>query len=98
MSQNLILYTTQDKKIKVELYEFGESVYLTQDLNAKLFLKKPCFDTSKQNVSLHIANILKEGELNADSVVKEYLTTAKDNKLHTIYTTSRNRQCQSTQA
>ena len=83
--QNIILYTTQDKKIKVELYEFGESVYLTQDLIAKLF------DTSKQNVSLHIANILKEGELNVDSVVKEYLTTAKDNKLHTIYTTSRNR-------
>lgn len=85
MQNNLILYTTQDKKIKVELYELGESVYLTQDLIAKLF------DTSKQNVSLHIANILKEGELNADSVVKEYLTTAKDNKLHTIYTTSRNR-------
>ena len=58
--QNIILYTTQDKKIKVELYEFGESVYLTQDLIAKLF------DTSKQNVSLHIANILKEGELNVD--------------------------------
>ena len=58
MQNNLILYTTQDKKIKVELYEFGESVYLTQDLIAKLF------DTSKQNVSLHIANILKEGELN----------------------------------
>lgn len=85
MQNNLILYTTQDKKIKVELYEFGETVYLTQDLIAKLF------DTSKQNISLHIANILKEGELNADSVVKEYLTTAKDNKLHTIYTTSRNR-------
>ena len=57
MQNNLILYTTQDKKIKVELYEFGESVYLTQDLIAKLF------DTSKQNVSLHIANILKEGEM-----------------------------------
>ena len=65
MQNNIILYTTQDKKIKVELYEFGESVYLTQDLIAKLF------DTSKQNISLHIANILKEGELNADSVVKE---------------------------
>lgn len=78
MQNNLILYTTQDKKIKVELYEFGESVYLTQDLIAKLF------DTSKQNVSLHIANILKEGELNADSVVKEYLTTAKDNKQYKV--------------
>lgn len=78
MNNNLILYTTQDKKIKVELYEFGESVYLTQDLIAKLF------DTSKQNVSLHIANILKEGELNVDSVVKEYLTTAKDNKRYKV--------------
>ena len=78
MNNNIILYTTQDKKIKVELYEFGESVYLTQDLIAKLF------DTSKQNVSLHIANILKEGELNADSVVKEYLTTAKDNKRYKV--------------
>ncbi|WP_300704145.1 hypothetical protein [uncultured Campylobacter sp.] len=78
MQNNIILYTTQDKKIKVELYEFGESVYLTQDLIAKLF------DTSKQNVSLHIANILKEGELNADSVVKEYLTTAKDNKQYKV--------------
>lgn len=49
MQNNPILYTTQDKKIKVELYEFGESVYLTQDWNAKLFLKKLYFDTSKQN-------------------------------------------------
>lgn len=78
MQNNLILYTTQDKKIKVELYELGENVYLTQDLISKLF------DTSKQNVSLHIANILKEGELSADSVVKEYLTLAKNNKQYKI--------------
>jgi|GEM_PF-2730827 len=38
------------------------------------------FDTTKQNVSLHIKNILKEGELPEDSVVKEYLTTAEDGK------------------
>lgn len=78
MNNNLILYTTQDKKIRVELYELGDSVYLNQESLAKLF------DTSKQNVSLHIANILKEGELNADSVVKEYLTTAKDNKRYKV--------------
>ena len=82
--QNTILYTTQDKKIKVELYEFGESVYLTQYLNAKLFLKKPCFDTSKQNVSLHIKNILEEVELQEISVVKEYLTTASDKKQYNV--------------
>lgn len=71
---NLLLYTTQDKKVKVELYELGESVFLAQDAMAKLF------DTSKQNISLHIRNILQEGELQEDSVVKEYLTTASDGK------------------
>ncbi|WP_220126402.1 RhuM family protein [Tepidibacillus sp. HK-1] len=38
------------------------------------------FQTSKQNVSLHINNVFKEGELNELSVVKEYLTTAADGK------------------
>ena len=75
---NLLLYTTQDKKIKVELYELGESVFLAQDAMAKLF------DTSKQNISLHIRNILQEGELQEDSVVKEYLTTAKDGKSYKV--------------
>lgn len=64
---NLLLYTTQDKKVKVELYELGESVFLAQDAMAKLF------DTSKQNISLHIRNILQEGELQnyAKSTIKE---------------------------
>ena len=75
---NLLLYTTQDNKIKVELYELGESVFLAQDAMAKLF------DTSKQNISLHIRNILQEGELQEDSVVKEYLTTAKDGKSYKV--------------
>lgn len=38
------------------------------------------FQTTKQNVSLHAKNILEEGELRADSVVKESLTTAADGK------------------
>ena len=38
------------------------------------------FDTSKQNVSLHINNYFKEGELDKDSVVKDFLTTASDGK------------------
>ena len=78
MQNNLILYTTQDKKIKVELYEFGESVYLTQDLIAKLF------DTSKSSISEHITNILKDGELQEDSVVRIFRTTAKDNKQYKV--------------
>lgn len=74
MTNNIILYTTDDGKAQVELYEFGESLYLAQNAIAELFA------TSKQNVSLHIQNILKDGELNENSVVKEYLTTATDGK------------------
>ncbi len=74
MQNNIILYTTNDGKASVELYEFGESLYLAQNAIAELFA------TSKQNVSLHIQNILKDGELDKNSVVKEYLTTAKDGK------------------
>ena len=74
MQNNIILYTTTDSKASVELYEFGESLYLAQNAIAELFA------TSKQNVSLHIQNILKDGELDENLVVKEYLTTAKDGK------------------
>ncbi|KGI56318.1 hypothetical protein [Campylobacter sp. MIT 97-5078] len=83
---NLLLYTTQDKKVKVELYELGESVFLTQDSIAKLFtfaglhLKKLRFDTSKSSISEHITNILKEGELSEVLVCKDYLHTATDSK------------------
>jgi hypothetical protein len=38
------------------------------------------FDTSVPNISMHIANILKEKELDENSVVKQYLTTAADGK------------------
>ena len=38
------------------------------------------FDTSKQGIGQHIANILNESELEANSVVKSYLTTAADGK------------------
>lgn len=75
---NLLLYTTQDKKVKVELYELGESVFLAQDSMAKLF------DTSRANITMHIRNILKEGELQEDSVCKEYLHTATDGKQYKV--------------
>jgi hypothetical protein len=38
------------------------------------------FQTTKQNISLHIKSIFEEGELEENSVVKEYLTTADDGK------------------
>jgi hypothetical protein len=42
------------------------------------------FDTSKPNISMHIANILKERELKSNSVVKDYLTTASDGKEYNV--------------
>ncbi|ANV97941.1 hydroxyacid dehydrogenase [Helicobacter enhydrae] len=78
MQNDIILYTTQDEKVKVELYALGESVYLSQDSIAKLF------DTSKQNISLHIKNIFEDMELREESVVKEYLTTATDGKQYKV--------------
>lgn len=70
----LILYQTEDGKAEVRLRAEDGSVWLTQTEIAELF------STTKQNVSLHAANVLKEGELAEESVVKESLTTAADGK------------------
>ena len=72
MPENLILYTSDDGKSTVSLFERDGSVWLNQSQMAELFA------TSKQNVSFHIASILKDRELDADLVVKDYLTTAAD--------------------
>ena len=70
----LILYSTEDGAATIGLRAVDGTVWLTQLEMAALF------DTSKQNISLHLANVLEEGELAADSVVKESLTTAADGK------------------
>ena len=76
--QNIIIYNTADGKAAVSLYASDGNVWMNQQQLAELF------DTSKQNISLHINNILKEKELLQDSVVKDYLTTASDNKQYNI--------------
>ena len=69
----IILYQlNEDIKLEVKLEE--ETVWLTQAQMTILF------ETTKQNISLHINNIFKERELDRNSVVKEYLTTALDGK------------------
>ncbi|MEN9874756.1 MAG: hypothetical protein RL186_1653, partial [Pseudomonadota bacterium] len=75
---NLIIYHTDDGKASVALFARDGNVWMNQSQLAELFA------TSKQNISLHIANILKEGELLADSVVKDYLTTAADGKSYAV--------------
>ncbi len=69
-----LVYQTEDGKLKIDVRFEGETVWLAQQQMAELF------QTTKQNVSLHIRNIFVEGELREDSVVKESLTTAADGK------------------
>lgn len=71
---NFIMYTTDDGQVDIEVKLEDENVWLTQNSMAELF------DTTKQNISLHIKNIFEEEELEENSVVKENLTTAKDGK------------------
>lgn len=78
MPENLILYTSDDGKSSVSLYERDGSVWLNQLQMAELFA------TSKQNISLHINSILKDRELAVNSVVKDYLTTAADGKSYKV--------------
>jgi hypothetical protein len=63
-------------KNRMEVRLDADTVWLTQEQMARLFNK------TKQNMSLHVRNIFKEGELSENSVVKEYLTTAADGKLY----------------
>ena len=73
---NIVLFESADGAVTlpVEVDASHNEVWLTQSQMAILF------DTSKQNISLHLSNCFKEGELEADSVVKESLTTALDGK------------------
>lgn len=76
--QNVIIYNTDDGKASVALYAKDGDVWMNQQQLAELF------DTSVPNVSMHISNILKESELQEDSVVKNYLTTASDGKKYNV--------------
>lgn len=75
---NIIIYNTPDGKASVALYTRDGKIWLNQQQIAELF------GTSKQTISHHILNILKEGELPEHSVVKNYLTTASDGKQYDI--------------
>lgn len=70
----IILYKTPNKDIKVEILLENETIWLSQQKIAELF------DTTKQNISLHVKNIFESGELDENSVVKDFLTTATDGK------------------
>lgn len=76
--QNIIIYRTSDGRASVALYAKDGKIWLNQQQMAELFA------TSKPNISMHIANVLKEKELNEISVVKNFLTTAADGKNYNV--------------
>jgi hypothetical protein len=78
-SSEILFYQTEDGRNRIEVRLEDNTVWLSQSLMAELF------QTTKQNISLHIKNIFEEGELDPDSVVKEYLTTAADRKSYSTY-------------
>ena len=67
-NSDLILYSTEDGLAQFTLREMGGQVWLTQLEMAELY------QTSKQNISLHVQNVLAEGELAEEATVKENLT------------------------
>lgn len=72
--QDIIIYKAKDNQIEVQVQFDGDTAWLSQGQLSELFQQ------TKQNISLHINNCFREGELDKDSVVKESLTTASDGK------------------
>ena len=72
MKDEIIIYQADELSTKLEVKIEDETVWLSQNQMVELF------DSSKQNISLHINNIFKEEELVFSSTVKEYLTAQKE--------------------
>ncbi|MCB5945988.1 virulence RhuM family protein [Acidocella sp. KAb 2-4] len=72
----LLLYQTEDGRAAIQLRAVDGTVWLTQAEMAVLF------DSTVQNVNLHLKNIFEDNELHADSVIKESLITAADGKAY----------------
>ena len=76
--QNIIIYNSDDGKACVALMARDGKVWLNQNQMAELFA------TSKQNIGQLVSKILQDKELELDSVVKRYFTTASDGKRYNI--------------
>ena len=71
-NSEIVIYQTQDGVAKISVRIEGETLWLTQAQMAELF------QTTKQNISLHISNAFKEAELEPSTTVKEYLTVQNE--------------------
>ncbi len=78
MENEIIIYQTQDGKTKIDVRIENETIWLSQNQMIELF------QSSKANISEHISHIFEEGELNENSVVRKFRTTAADGKNYNI--------------
>ena len=74
MNNEIVIYQIENQSSKLEVKLEDETVWLTQAQMAELF------QTTRNNITLHISNVFKEKELEEYSVCKESLLTAKDGK------------------
>jgi hypothetical protein len=74
----IVIYTGEDGQSRLEVKFQGETVWLTQAQLVDLF------QSSKANISEHIKNIFLEGELDKNSVVRNFRTTATDGKNYEV--------------
>ena len=74
----IILYETEDHAVKLNVNTDGDTVWLSLDQLTDLF------DRDKSTRSRHIRNVFKEGELDRDSVVANFATTAADSKTYQV--------------
>ena len=69
---NIILYQDDNEITRVSVRFADEDVWLTQNQLAEIY------DTTQQNIALHIKNILNDGELDANRTVKDFLTVRQE--------------------
>lgn len=75
---NIVIYKSKDGIVRVDTTIVKDTIWMNQQELAKLF------DTTKNNISLHMKNIFESEELEEKSVVKKFLTTASDGKKYNV--------------
>ncbi|MDO8555038.1 MAG: virulence protein RhuM/Fic/DOC family protein [bacterium] len=78
VQKNIVIYQAKSGAIELKGDFSNETIWATQAQIAGLF------DTTKQNIGQHIKNIFQTGELRQNSVVKDFFTTASDNKRYKV--------------
>ena len=72
MKDNVIIYVSKNGRVKVDVSINNDDAWMSQDLMAKLY------DTTKNNISMHLKNIFDDGELIKEATVKKILTVQKE--------------------